>query len=118
MAQGVSIHVIDVSRGVVAHGMRVALRTTGDGAREIAAGTIGEDALLAHAALDRRFEPGAYEVVLHVAEWYRTQGVALPAVPFLDVVSYRFQIDDPGLHHHFPFKVTPWGYSLFVSLGG
>jgi 5-hydroxyisourate hydrolase len=39
--------------------------------------------------------------------------VALPAVPFLDVVTYRFGISDPAQHYHLPFKCTPWGYSCF-----
>jgi 5-hydroxyisourate hydrolase len=34
-------------------------------------------------------------------------------VPFLDVVTYRFGIDDPDAHYHLPMKVTPWGYSCF-----
>ena len=38
---------------------------------------------------------------------------ALPAVPFLDVVTYRFGIADPQQHYHLPFKCTPWGYSCF-----
>ena len=38
---------------------------------------------------------------------------ALPYVPFLDVVSYRFGIADPEQHYHLPMKVTPWGFSCF-----
>ena len=38
---------------------------------------------------------GPYEAVFHVADWYRKQNVPLPAVPFLDVVTYRFGIADP-----------------------
>jgi 5-hydroxyisourate hydrolase len=51
--------------------------------------------------------------VFHVGEWYRKEKVALPAVPFLDVVTYRFGISDPAQHYHLPFKCTPWGYSCF-----
>ena len=107
---GVSIHVVDVSRGVVAHGMRVELRHDG---RAIAAGTISAKGLLAEPALDATFAPGAYEALFHVAEWYRAQNVQLPTIPFLDVVSYRFGIADPAQHYHLPFKCTPWGYSCF-----
>jgi len=35
------------------------------------------------------------------------------AVPFLDVVSYRFGIAEPEAHYHLPMKCTPWGYSCF-----
>lgn len=63
--------------------------------------------------VDGRVEPGAYEAVFHLADWYRRQGIGLPAVPFLDVVTYRFGVADPEQHYHLPFKCTPWGYSCF-----
>ena len=109
---GISIHVVDVSRGVVATGMQVELRHA-DG-RPIAEGTTNGKGLLDHAALSERFEPGPYEAFFHVADYYRRQqGVALPKVPFLDVVRYRFGIAEPAQHYHLPFKCTPWGYSCF-----
>ena len=107
---GVSIHVVDVSRGVVAAGMRVELLR--DGA-VIAAGHVSAKGLLEEKALNEKFPPASYEARFHVAAWYREQVVALPALPFLDVVSYRFCISDSAQHYHLPFKCTPWGYSCF-----
>jgi 5-hydroxyisourate hydrolase len=104
---GVSIHVVDVSRGVVAVGMRVELLK--DGVR-IAGGPLSAKGLLEHGA---RLDAGSYEAVFHVADWYRGECIPLPAVPFLDVVSFRFGIVDPEQHYHLPFKCTPWGYSCF-----
>lgn len=110
---GVSIHVVDVSRGLVAQGMRAELYAVGPARRLIAAGEINAKGLLDHTALAASFEPGRYEAVFHVAAYYRAAGIALPAVPFLDVVHYDFGIADPAQHYHLPFKLTPWGYSLF-----
>jgi 5-hydroxyisourate hydrolase len=112
---GVSIHVVDVSRGVVAAGMRVELFAAGDSPapRLIASGTISNSGVLADAALDVRFEPGFYEARFHVADYYRTALGGAPDVPFLDVISYRFGIADPQAHYHLPMKCTPWGYSCF-----
>lgn len=107
---GISIHIVDVSRGVVGAGMRIELSFQG---KPIAAGIVSAKGLLDIAALDRRMEKGVYEALFHVAAWYREQGVSLPAVPFLDVVTYRFGISDPEQHYHLPFKCTPWGYSCF-----
>jgi 5-hydroxyisourate hydrolase len=104
---GISVHVVDVSRGVVAAGMRVELLHQG---HRIAEGQASPKGLL---QIDERVEPGVYEAVFHVAEWYRRQKVALPTVPFLDIVTYRFGISDPEQHYHLPFKCTPWGYSCF-----
>ncbi len=107
---GVSIHVVDVSRGVVARGMRVELLREG---RALVAGSTSEKGLLESAELGATFAAGEYEAVFHVAEYYRREGVALPATPFLTVVRYRFGISDPAQHYHLPFKCTPWGYSCF-----
>jgi len=107
---GISIHVVDVSRGVVAAGMRVELFRE---RRLVVSGLTTGNGLLDDPALKERFEAGRYEAIFHVGAWYREQGVALPAVPFLDTVSYRFGISDPAQHYHLPFKCTPWGYSCF-----
>lgn len=112
---GISIHVVDVSRGVVAAGMRVELHSVSES---------GEPALIAHGAIGGNgqfnvpelsgvFKPGAYAALFHVGEYYREAGVAQADVPFLDVVHFHFGIADPAQHYHLPFKCTPWGYSCF-----
>ncbi len=110
---GVSIHVVDVARGVVAAGMRVELHAVGPPARLIAEGAIGADGVLTHPALGQRFAPGEYDARFHVAAFYRDAGVALPAPPFLDVALFRFGIADTEAHYHLPMKLTPWGLSCF-----
>ena len=111
---GISIHVVDVSRGVVASGMRVELYTlSGGGSRLIAAGNLTNAGMLVDPAMKGRFEPGFYEARFHVADYYRAATGAGPAVPFLDIVSYRFGLADPDAHYHLPMKCTPWGYSCF-----
>ena len=105
---GISIHVVDVSRGVVAAGMKVELH--GPERRVVASGMTDSKGLL---EIDSTVPPGAYEAVFHVAAWYREQNVKLPEVPFLDVVHYQFGIANPKQHYHLPFKCTPWGYSCF-----
>ena len=104
---GLSIHVVDVSRGVVAAGMKVEVLFK---SKTVLAGATSAKGLLEES---RTLEPGAYEAVFHVAEWYRKQSVSLPEVPFLDVVTFRFGISDSQQHYHLPFKCTPWGYSCF-----
>lgn len=138
---GVSIHVVDVSRGVVATGLRVALfrgasactatapeapETGASGSPQpIAEGLINASGLLDDPALADRFQAGYYEAVFHVGEFYdrlgapggdKTDTTAAARgrdIRFLDVVTYRFGIHDPAQHFHLPFKMTPWGYSCF-----
>jgi len=112
---GVSIHVVDVSRGVVATGMRVELHAVEGGGKLtlLAKGQIGANGLWNEPKLAKTFAAGGYAAIFHVADFYRAQGVALPAVPFLEAVRFDFGIADPAQHYHLPFKCTPWGYSCF-----
>ena len=104
---GVSIHVVDVSRGLVAAGMKVELMRNGS---PLLVGETSDKGLL---EVRDTLTQDVYEAVFYVADWYRSQKVKLPDVPFLDVVTFRFGIDDPQQHYHLPFKCTPWGYSCF-----
>ncbi len=121
MPAGMSIHVVDVSRGVVARGMRVEVYRQPDGGsaaasgREvIAAGEIDATGVLPAPQLTGpAVGRGRYEVWFHIADYYRTQSVPLPQVPFLYIVRYEFGIDDTSQHYHLPMKTTPWGYSCF-----
>ena len=107
---GISIHVVDVSRGVIASGMRIEVFHE---KRLIASGVTSAKGLLEDETLASRFAAGEYEAVFHVGDYYRRAGVALPKPPFLDLVHYKFGIADPKQHYHLPFKCTPWGYSCF-----
>ena len=114
MTGGLSIHVVDVSRGVVAAGMRVEVYACTPVHTLLCAGEIGaKGALEAPVLMSAAITPGHYEAVFHVAAYYLLAGVDLPAQPFLDVVTYRFGISDAAQHYHLPMKFTPWGYSCF-----
>lgn len=112
MASGISIHVVDVSRGVVATGMEVEVFACAP-RQAIAAGRIDAGGLLVAPALGLPMTPGHYEAVFHVAAYFRAAGITLPGVPFLDSVTYCFGIDRADQHYHLPMKLTPWGYSCF-----
>src|SRR5262245_17592837 len=113
---GISIHVVDVVRGEPAGGLRVEVRALRDGgAAPVGAGTIGADGQVAHAmTAGEGVARGAHEVLLHIADYYRSVGVLPPGAPaFLDVVSFRFTVVDPAEHYHLPFKISPWGLSVW-----
>jgi 5-hydroxyisourate hydrolase len=110
---GLSIHVVDVARGVVAAGMRVEVFALRSPRVLVADAVVSSTGSVDAEALAACFDPGHYDVLLHVGAFYRQAGVALPRVPFLDIATYRFGIADPDQHYHLPFKLTPWGYSCF-----
>ena len=112
---GISIHVIDVSRGVPAAGMAVEVYSVdAGGQKRISAGAINAQGHYDDASLATRvLAPGRYAARFDIGAYYRSAGIALPQPPFLESVLFEFGIADPAQHYHLPLKMTPWGYSLF-----
>lgn len=113
--RGISIHVVDVARGAVAQGLVVRVdRLDGDRRTTIAQAEVGAGGSVEELALlNDSFPVGVYEATFFVGDYQRQRGEALPVVPFLDVVPYRFGIADTRQHYHLPFKLTAWGFSCF-----
>ena len=110
-----STHVLDISCGTPAAGMRVELSVL-EGGRWKAVKTVHTNAdgrtdepLLADGAM----AAGQYRLVFHVGDYFRDRGVALADPPFLDRIPVRFGIHDPKTHLHVPLMCTPWGYSTY-----
>ena len=59
------------------------------------------------------FTAGHYELVFHVADYFRRIGMDLPQPAFLDAVPVRFGIAEPGQHYHVPLLISPYGYSTY-----
>lgn len=54
-----------------------------------------------------------YELTFHVAEYFTATGTTQGDPPFLDIVTLRFTVADPGANYHVPLLVTPWAYSTY-----
>ena len=113
-AGGISIHAVDVARGIPASGLVVQLRRIDPDPAEIAQGACVETGHLLHPVADGAgVTRGLYEVEFGVGDYYRRSGLDLPDPSFLEVAIFRFGIDHVTEHFHLPFKFTPWGFSLF-----
>lgn len=121
MAGGISVHVVDVTRGLPAAGMKVelfqlgildAITPKGELLR-IASGILSSKGTLDDPITQKEVEPGIYEAIFHIGAFYRQLGYPLPDRPFLDIVPFRFGVDTVEQHYHLPLKVSPWGFSLF-----
>jgi len=113
---GLTTHVLDLTRGGPAEGVRIELfQLETDGARRlVAAATTNADGRtdkpLIGAAEAR---VGRFELVFHAGDYFRGQGATLADPPFLDVVPIRFAVADPSAHYHVPLLVSPWSYSTY-----
>ena len=113
-AGGISVHAVDIARGVPAAGLAVKLWKIDEGRVEVAAGECSDSGLLLHPVHDGAgVLRGMYEIEFEVAAYYRACGVEVPDPSFLETAVFRFGIDKVTEHFHLPFKFTPWGFSLF-----
>lgn len=113
-AGGISIHAVDVARGIPATGLRVLLRRLDPKPAEVARGVCADSGhFIDPVSEGKGIIRGIYDVQFGVGEYYRLDGVNIPDPSFVEVAVFQFGIDRLGEHFHLPFKFTPWGFSLF-----
>ncbi|MEP2471973.1 MAG: hydroxyisourate hydrolase [Paracoccaceae bacterium] len=111
---GISIHAVDVSRGVPAAGLAVKLMLVEPSRKLVAEGVCTDTGHFEHpVAKGVGVTRGLYEVEFDVGAYFRNAEIQIPDPSFLDVAVFRFGIDAVKEHFHLPFKFTPWGFSLF-----
>jgi len=110
---GLSVHAVDVTRGLPARGMRIEIFALTPQRRLIADGELAASGALEHSIAQEKLRPGTYEVVFHAGAFFAQAGVPQANPPFLAEVPFRFTIADPDQHYHLPMKITPWGFSLY-----
>jgi 5-hydroxyisourate hydrolase len=116
MAGRLTTHVLDTAHGQPAAGLTIELwRLNPDGDRRRLAVTRTNADGRPHAPLlaDAALEPGLYELVFAVGDYFAAQGAAVSDPPFLDRVPVRFAVADPTAHYHVPLLISPWAYSTY-----
>jgi 5-hydroxyisourate hydrolase len=113
---GLTTHVLDVTRGGPAKGVRIELYEFGaDGGRTLvtAATTNADGRTDVPLIAAGQARVGRFELVFHAGDYFSSQGAKLADPPFLDVVPIRFAVADAGAHYHVPLIVSPWSYSTY-----
>ena len=113
---GLTTHVLDVSRGQPAEGVRVELY-------ELAVGSdrklIADVMTNADGRTDKplmsadQARAGRFELIFHAGDYFRSRRAELADPPFLDIIPISFGIGDPQAHYHVPLLVSPWSYSTY-----
>ena len=113
--QRLEIRVTDATRDAAAEGLRVDVYCLGRRAAKLCSAKVGPQGTLQDPVLtSEAIRPGEYEVVFHVAEFYRLCGVAVPPIPSLDAVPFRFGISaEPG-PCTLPVRVSPSSFAVEV----
>jgi 5-hydroxyisourate hydrolase len=111
MPAKLSTHVLDLTVGRPAAGMRIELWSLAGEARLLAAVVTNADGRTDAPLLDAAsMAAGVYELVFHVRDYFSGRGVACE---FLDRVPLRFAIADASASYHVPLLVTPWAYQTY-----
>lgn len=110
--QGVSIHVVDVTRGRAAVGMKV--EVYGPGNVQIYSGTVKPNGLVDDQRLVERLPLGTYVVLFYASDYFR-KVAPNTSEGTVGVVRYDFGISDPERHYHLPMKFSQFGFSCFLG---
>jgi 5-hydroxyisourate hydrolase len=110
-----STHVLDLSRGCPAAGVRIELfRLAGEQRELVRSAVANRDGRTDEPLLSAETLPsGVFEIVFHAADYFREAGTLLTEPPFLDQVVIRFGIDAAGGSYHVPLLLSPYGYSTY-----
>jgi 5-hydroxyisourate hydrolase len=103
-----STHVLDISRGEPAGGMKVTLYRVGAEHKAIASATTDVDGRIA-APFGGTLDAGQYELVFSVGPYFG----AFDLETFYDEIPIRFRVEGPDARYHVPLLVSPWGYSTY-----
>jgi 5-hydroxyisourate hydrolase len=109
-----STHVLDLSSGRPAAGIRIELtRITPDPALLKTVVTNADGRTDPPLLVGSELTAGTYQLEFHVAEFFGLKGVPSGTIPFLGIVPVRFGIGDPSASYHVPLLVTPWSYNTY-----
>ncbi len=111
MPAKLTTHVLDLTSGRPAVGMKIELWWRGAAAELIKTVTTNADGRTEAPLLSGEgVKAGGYELVFFVKGYFTARGVECV---FLDEVPIRFAIADATAAYHVPLLVTPWAYSTY-----
>lgn len=111
MAGKLSTHVLDLTTGKPAAGMRIHLYRYSPAPKHVLTVTTNADGRTDKPLLDvTSMAPGPYQLVFCVRDYFTSLG---KTCDFLDAVPVHFTITDAEASYHVPLLVTPWAYSTY-----
>jgi 5-hydroxyisourate hydrolase len=110
-----STHALDTYTGKQAAGIRIDLYAVDGDARQLLKSVrANEEGRVTENLLNENdIKVGRYEIVFHVAEYYKRTGIAQTNPEFLDVVPIRIAIYDAKSRYHVPLYFSPWSYMTY-----
>ncbi|MFZ4452647.1 hydroxyisourate hydrolase [Salibacterium aidingense] len=112
---GLTTHILDLTHGCPAPGVRIELFQINSGQLEkITETRTNEDGRVAEPILSSaNIETGEYELLFHIGTYFEEKEAGTTEPPFLGKVAVRFGIAEPQEHYHVPLLISPWGYQVY-----
>jgi 5-hydroxyisourate hydrolase len=109
-----STHVLDISAGRPAAGVRLELWSLDPGPRLLKTAVTNGDGRTETPLLEaEEMTAGNYEIVFFVGDYFAARRNTTGRPPFLDRIPVRFGIGEPKASYHVPLLVSPWAYSTY-----
>ena len=106
-------HILDTAGGKPGSNVEIDLYCLNETRRFVKNVCTNEDGRTAEPLLSGdAFEPGIWELVFKVGEYYRRNGSSSVKPAFLEDVVIRFTLTEDA-HFHVPLLVSPYGYSTY-----
>lgn len=109
-----TVHALDTYNGAAATGLRIDFSSKKDGGsyeliRSIVVNANGrsDEPLL----IGDSYQPGEYELLLHVDEYFSRKQARLPVQPFLSKLPVRVRVVNTAERIHLPIQFGPWSYT-------
>ncbi|GEB77271.1 hydroxyisourate hydrolase [Sporolactobacillus inulinus] len=108
-------HILDLTQGTPASNVRIDLYEVNASVLTfLKSAATNHDGRLDAPLIDASaFSAGVYELHVHIGAYFRKAKQASSTPAFLDIVTVRFGVDDPGRNYHVPLLVSPWGYQVY-----
>ena len=106
----ITTHVLDISRGCPAAGMRVELQVcNGDEWSSLGIAVTDDHGRCATLMGERKLQSGSYRLLFDAGSYFKIQ----LKETFYSEIPIVFEIVSPEAHYHVPLLISPFGYSTY-----
>jgi len=108
-----TVHALDTFHGAAATGLRIDFsKLEGDRYKRLFNFTVNANGRSDEPLLiGDTYQPGDYELLLHVDDYFAGKQVRLPTPPFLTKLPVRIRVVNVAERIHLPIQFGPWSYT-------
>ncbi len=108
-------HVLDISAGAPAAGVRIEVHGSGPCSSDplLSTSTGADGRCLCPLLAGDAFHTGRFTLTFHLGEYFRLRGISLPEPAFIEQAVIQIGIADASQHYHVPLLISPWSYSVY-----